>query len=109
MERRREFHIDRCQNYPNPFNPTTKTGSGLPQRALTRIVIYDLLRREIQTNVNEELGAAIVRQMSMQTIIQAGFISAELKPGRTRKRADSFCRNGIRDATTLSCPSFLER
>ncbi len=45
------------QNYPNPFNPTTRIKFALPQRALTRITIYDLLGREVQTPINKELGA----------------------------------------------------
>jgi hypothetical protein len=43
------------QNYPNPFNPSTKIEFALPQRALTKIIVYDLLGREIQTLVNREL------------------------------------------------------
>ena len=45
------------QNYPNPFNPITKVKFGLPKRALTKIIIYDLLGREIQTPINENLEA----------------------------------------------------
>lgn len=43
------------QNYPNPFNPFTKIKFGLPKTGLTKIIIYDLLGREIQTLVNKEL------------------------------------------------------
>ena len=45
------------QNYPNPFNPTTKIKFALPQAALTKISIYDLLGREVQVIINKELGA----------------------------------------------------
>lgn len=45
------------QNYPNPFNPSTKIEIALPQRALTKITIYDVLGREIQTLINNELEA----------------------------------------------------
>jgi hypothetical protein len=45
------------QNYPNPFNPTTKIKFALPQRSLTKLIIYDLLGREIQTLINKELEA----------------------------------------------------
>jgi hypothetical protein len=50
-----EFSIS--QNFPNPFNPTTKIEFALPKRALTKIVIYDLIGREIQTLVNRGLEA----------------------------------------------------
>ena len=58
------------QNYPNPFNPTTRirytvarvvAPSGAPSRGVegpaarkTRLVVYDLLGRQVATLVNEE-------------------------------------------------------
>jgi hypothetical protein len=51
----KEFSLS--QNYPNPFNPSTKIEFALPQRAQTRIIVYDVLGREIETLVNEELQA----------------------------------------------------
>ena len=49
------------QNYPNPFNPSTKIKFDLPavgQRHAfdVRLIIYDVLGREIATLVNEELN-----------------------------------------------------
>jgi hypothetical protein len=43
------------QNYPNPFNPTTRIKFGLPQRAMTKITVYDVLGREVQTLIDREL------------------------------------------------------
>jgi hypothetical protein len=45
------------QNYPNPFNPTTKIKIALPQSVLTKLIVYDLLGREVQTLINKELEA----------------------------------------------------
>ena len=41
------------QNYPNPFNPVTTIKFGLAKDAMTKITVYDILGREIQTLVNE--------------------------------------------------------
>jgi hypothetical protein len=48
------------QNYPNPFNPTTKIKFDIPsnvknQMTNVKIIIYDLLGREVSTLVNEQL------------------------------------------------------
>ncbi len=44
------------QNYPNPFNPTTKIDFEVPHNSIVRIIIYDILGREIKTLVNKELS-----------------------------------------------------
>ena len=41
------------QNYPNPFNPTTNITFGVPQNSNVKIIIYDILGREVSTLVNE--------------------------------------------------------
>jgi len=42
------------QNYPNPFNPTTTISYMLPKSSLVRVVIYDILGREVKTLINNE-------------------------------------------------------
>ncbi len=41
------------QNYPNPFNPTTNIDFGIPKAGNVKIVVYDMLGKEIKTLVNE--------------------------------------------------------
>ena len=47
------------QNYPNPFNPTTKIKFSIPNKQRTtnnvRLIVYDVMGREVQTLVNEFL------------------------------------------------------
>ena len=45
------------QNYPNPFNPVTKINYSIPVRSRVRIVIYDVLGREVETLVNSDQQA----------------------------------------------------
>ena len=49
------------QNYPNPFNPTTTIRFAIPSNVKSemsnvKIIIYDVLGREVQTLVNENLS-----------------------------------------------------
>ena len=41
-------------NYPNPFNPFTSISYSIPKTSLTKLIVYDILGREIKTLVNEE-------------------------------------------------------
>jgi hypothetical protein len=43
------------QNYPNPFNPTTKIRFDVQKTSFINITIYDILGRELETMVNEQL------------------------------------------------------
>ena len=43
------------QNYPNPFNPATTIKFDIRTTAFTKLSVFDILGREIQTLVNEEL------------------------------------------------------
>ena len=51
----KEFSL--AQNYPNPFNPETVISYELPIISSVKLVIYDLLGREVATLVNEEQSA----------------------------------------------------
>jgi hypothetical protein len=41
-------------NYPNPFNPMTTIKYDIPKAGIVRIVIFDILGREVETIVNEK-------------------------------------------------------
>ena len=40
------------QNYPNPFNPSTTINFSLPQKSEVKLVVYDILGKEVKTLIN---------------------------------------------------------
>ena len=44
-------------NFPNPFNPSTKIKFDIPSQTSAKLVVYDMLGREVAVLVNEELKA----------------------------------------------------
>ena len=51
------FSYSLYQNYPNPFNPSTKIKFDIKQSSNTKLIIYNILGKEIATLVNEKLNA----------------------------------------------------
>ncbi len=49
----KEFKLE--QNYPNPFNPVTNIRFDVAKSGLVKIVIYDLLGKEVSIVVNRQL------------------------------------------------------
>jgi hypothetical protein len=47
------------QNYPNPFNPITNIRYSVAQSGLVRLIVYDILGRQIRTLINERQGAGL--------------------------------------------------
>ena len=46
------------QNYPNPFNPVTKISFDLPKSGNVKLIVYDILGREVAALVNNEFKKA---------------------------------------------------
>jgi hypothetical protein len=47
------------QNFPNPFNPTTKIRFALPKSSFAKLIVYDVLGKEVKTIASERLNAGI--------------------------------------------------
>tara|TARA_B100001167_G_C16647324_1_gene246928 strand:- start:43 stop:693 length:651 start_codon:yes stop_codon:yes gene_type:complete len=80
-------------NYPNPFNPVTTMLYDLPEPGHTRLVIYDLLGRQVQTLVDQPLDAGFYRMQwdgrnAQGQIVGAGIYFYQIQANgfiRTRK------------------------
>lgn len=59
------------QNHPNPFNPTTIISFGVPEAGMVRVVVYDILGREVATLVDAQMNAGW-----HQVPFQAGTLSS---------------------------------
>jgi hypothetical protein len=53
------FSLD--QNYPNPFNPSTTISFSIPAVSQVRLVVYDILGREVKTLLDEKKEAGSYR------------------------------------------------
>ena len=69
------------QNYPNPFNPDTRITFELPEAAVVRITIYDILGRPIAELVDEHLPAGRHETPFDATGLSSGTYIYELASG----------------------------
>jgi hypothetical protein len=69
------------QNYPNPFNPTTVVSSQLPAASNVRLVVYDLLGREVAVLVNEQRPAGYYKDSFDASSLASGIYIYRLTAG----------------------------
>ncbi len=73
------FALD--QNYPNPFNPTTVIRYQLPVASQVRLVVFDVLGREVATLTNGVREAGYHSESFNASGLGSGFYFYQLKAG----------------------------
>jgi hypothetical protein len=68
-------------NYPNPFNPSTTIRFSIAHRAQVTLKIFDLLGRELETLVNDELNPGEYSMVFAATSIASGVYFYQLRAG----------------------------
>jgi hypothetical protein len=75
-------HFTLEQNYPNPFNPETAIRYELPVTSSVKLIIYDLLGREVEMLVNEHKSAGIHSTTWNASRMASGVYFCRLAAGR---------------------------
>jgi agmatine deiminase len=76
------------QNYPNPFNPSTKFKFEIAKQNDVKVIIYDILGKEVRILVNEKLKAGVYEISFDGSTLPSGLYFYKLNAGdytQTRK------------------------
>jgi len=74
-----EFNL--AQNYPNPFNPSTTIEYAITERTAVKLVLYDILGREVKVLVNEEKNTGYYKLEFNASGLSSGIYSYRLQAG----------------------------
>jgi subtilisin-like proprotein convertase family protein len=69
------------QNYPNPFNPVTKIKIEIPKSQLVKLIVYDVLGREIKTILNQAMNAGIYEYEFNGSSLSSGIYFCKMEAG----------------------------
>ncbi|MBC8042386.1 MAG: T9SS type A sorting domain-containing protein [Rhizobacter sp.] len=76
------------QNYPNPFNPSTTISYSIALASSVRLVVYDVLGREVATLISAKQAAGNYRVNFNASNLSSGVYFYRLQSGanvQTRK------------------------
>jgi hypothetical protein len=70
------------QNYPNPFNPSTTIEFKIPERTNVKLIVYDILGREIEILIDKELEPGKYRVNFSAGDLPSGIYFYRLEAGK---------------------------
>jgi hypothetical protein len=73
------------QNYPNPFNPITNIKFSIVKAGDVKIIVYDLIGREVQALVNERLNAGTYETKFDGSMLTSGVYFYQMVSGDYRE------------------------
>lgn len=77
-----QYSLD--QNFPNPFNPETRIRFSIPEGGLTRLVVYDIRGREVNTLLDRFVPRGVYTVPFNGAAISSGTYIYELLSGKHR-------------------------
>lgn len=69
------------QNYPNPFNPVTKIKFDLPKSGFVKLIVYDILGKQVSIIVNEHLSSGSYTADLNASVLSSGIYFYTLQSG----------------------------
>jgi hypothetical protein len=78
------------QNYPNPFNPTTNIKYNVKSSKLIKLVVYNVLGKEVATLVNEKQSAGVYQVTFDGNNLSSGIYFYKLEVGTSDKKAINY-------------------
>ena len=69
------------QNYPNPFNPSTTISYSLPKAGAVKLIVYDILGREVANLVNKEQNVGNYKVQFDASTLTSGIYFYRLQSG----------------------------
>jgi hypothetical protein len=69
------------QNYPNPFNPSTTIKYEVPKQSLVKLIVYDVLGREVATLVNTVKSAGRYEANFDASVLSSGVYFYRMESG----------------------------
>jgi hypothetical protein len=69
------------QNYPNPFNPSTTIRYSLPKSEHVKLIVFDILGRQVATIIDENQNAGVFEVQFNAAALTSGVYFYRLKAG----------------------------